>query len=196
MGDLLGDAPETLSVLLLSLRVADLPWKMDLARMAIYKAPGGAEIERACLAKGWAFSEHNVQRLFAEIGIAQGKTLPDFLPLTPAAAAAYLKTQPEVEAQPSSGTGRKTPQPTVNGRMLQAVQEDHTRAEWTAARWANYLGCSASAVVGTKTWATYSTFREMARAKRAEKAYKNGLEVKADKRRLPKRKRRRHSSDD
>ncbi len=85
---------------------------------------------------------------------------------------------------------------TYGAKMLEAVQDDPTRVEWTAEQWANYLGCARSTVVGTKTWITYSTFREVARGKRAEQAYKKNLDGKIDRRRLPKRKARLYSLDD
>jgi len=95
-----------------------------------------------------------------------------------------------------AGNGKKQPRLTVAAKMLEAVQKVPSWVDWTAEQWSNHLGCARSTVVGTKTWITYSTFRELARAKRVEQAYKKNLDVKVDKRRLPKRKTRPESLDD
>jgi hypothetical protein len=103
----LHDAPRNLSELLMALRCgAREPWQMDLARITIRKAPGGARIETVCLARGLDFTEENVQRLFAEIALVQGKLLSDFLPLSPEAAADCLGELP-----PGGNRGDKPEQP-------------------------------------------------------------------------------------
>ena len=89
--------------------------------------------------------------------------------------------------QPKSGKGKKA---TVAARMIDLIKDPATHT-WTAEKFRMKLGCkSRSTITDTPAWKTLVVARESARLQGEERAYKKGLDVKGDKRRLPKRKER------
>ena len=96
--------------------------------------------------------------------------------------------------QPSvGGKGKKA---TVAARMIDLIK-DHATHTWTAEQFRVKLGCkSRSTVTNTVAWKQLAVARESARLRQAQRAYKSGLDVKTDKRRRPKRKKRPHTLDD
>jgi len=96
----------------------------------------------------------------------------------------------------ASGNGKEKPKATVAARMLDLVKDLATHT-WTAEQFRQKLGCnSRSTITATPAWKQLAVARESARLRQAEQAYKKGLEVKVDKRRRPKRKKRPHTLDD
>jgi hypothetical protein len=49
----------------------------------------------------------------------------------------------------------------INERMLEMLQDDSSRVNWTARQWADHLGCSVSTVQGTRTWENILTTRKL-----------------------------------
>src|SRR5262249_14205252 len=49
----------------------------------------------------------------------------------------------------------------INGQMLELLQADSSRVNWTARQWASHLGCSVSTVQGTKAWDNILTTRKL-----------------------------------
>lgn len=57
---------------------------------------------------------------------------------------------------------------TVAEQMVLALQDDHDRLAWSKRKWADYLGCSASAVGKTKLWDELLAMRSSTRLAREE----------------------------
>ncbi len=98
----------------------------------------------------------------------------------------------EANRRPEVGKGK---QATVAARMIDLIK-DPTTHTWTCRQFAVKLNCKPPTVVATAAWKQLAVARESARLEQAIKAYKKGLDVKVDKRRLPKRKKRPDSLDD
>ena len=111
--------------------------------------------------------------------------------------------QPLVDDQPEEptktdsdkGDGGKR-KATIAARMYDLIRKDPATHEWTSRQFAEKLECQPSTVVATAVWKELAIARESVRLTRGEQAYKKGLDMKVDKCRLPKRKKRPHSLDD
>lgn len=60
---------------------------------------------------------------------------------------------------------------TVESRMYDLVQKNHSTHTWTIRQFADKLRCSEGAIHKTKAWKSLKTSREMARQTRSEEAY-------------------------
>ena len=69
----------------------------------------------------------------------------------------------EEEAKPPAG-----PKPSVNARMLEALQKNHETRGYTAKQWAKELGCVQSTVVETDTWKSLAVTREKIKTERSK----------------------------
>ena len=100
----------------------------------------------------------------------------------------------QAEGGNGNGNGKMPPRATIAARMIDLIRDPSTHT-WTCQQFAEKLGCKPSTVVATAAWKQLAVARESARLQQAEQAYKRGLDVKADKRRRPKRKQRPDCSD-
>ena len=70
---------------------------------------------------------------------------------------------PEGGGKSPTGKGKN-----INGRMLDAIQEDQEALGWNSRQWAEHLKCAKSSVVETKTWKDLQMRRERDKAERAK----------------------------
>jgi len=80
----------------------------------------------------------------------------------------------------------KTKGKNINGRMLEELQGDSSRVNWTARQWAGRLDCSVSTVQGTTAWKNILTTRKL---QAADASNQRGEERRTDQRRFGKKKR-------
>ena len=106
-----------------------------------------------------------------------------------------LPADPGGQSEGGNGNGKTLPRATIAARMIDLIKDPTTHL-WTCQQFAEKLGCQPSTVVATAAWKQFAVARESARLQQAEQAYKKGLDVKADKRRRPKRKQRPDSLGD
>ena len=67
----------------------------------------------------------------------------------------------------SNAANRQSSTATVNARMIDAVQADPARRDWSAGQWATFLSCSKSTIHAQAMWKKIMEFREAQRIGRA-----------------------------
>jgi hypothetical protein len=109
---------------------------------------------------------------------------------------AALKLLAEKGRGQPGGKGKARPKATAAARMIDLIKDPATHT-WTAEQFRVKLGYrSRSTITNTPAWKQLAVARESARLQQAERAHKRGLDMKVDKRRRPKRKRRPFSLGD